>query len=504
VTEVEETDGGVRRLAAIMFSDLVGYTARMGADEAEGIETVEKARRLQRPIVESHGGTWLQEVGDGTLCTFPSAVEAVRCALAIQAAAAACEPALSLRIGLHEGDIVVKGNDIFGDGVNVAARLQQLAAPGETCASGKVYDEIANKDWIRARSLGPQKLKNVARPVPAWQLSPASEAGEAVPGRGAGRARRLRLVVGGLLVAVLALGAVASRPAVQAWFIVRVMPSVVAPAFDQEIGFATTPDGVRIAYATSGEGPALVQVLGWFTHLERGLTSPAFTVGTGWQEHFFFVRFDGRGTGLSQRDVHDYSLDARVSDLEAVLDALSIERFSILAHSAGGPPAIAYAARNPERVEKLAFYGSFARLVTPETRPQMEAALALVRTGWGSSNPAYRQFFTSLFMPDGDELSFRLFNEWQQVAANAGDASRFLEALLEVDVRELAAEVRAPTLVIHRRGDQAVPYERGLELAGTIPDAQILTLEGNNHAWLRSEGEELKRMLDAVQEFVEE
>jgi pimeloyl-ACP methyl ester carboxylesterase len=181
------------------------------------------------------------------------------------------------------------------------------------------------------------------------------------------------------------------------------------------------------------------------------------------------VRYDTRGFGLSDRGMTDYSLDARVRDLEAVTDALKLKRFSIYAISFGGPTVIAYAARHPERINRLVFYGSYARFIhNPQERQKWEAPVTLMRTGWGSDNPTYRQLFTSLFMPDGSVADQLVSNEMVRVAATPEDAAGFMKATLDIDVSDLARQIRAPTLVVHTRGDQVVPLETGRELAGLI------------------------------------
>jgi len=164
-----------RKLAAIMFTDIVGYTALMGKDEAKALQLLHKNRDLVKPLVQGHDGEWLKEIGDGTLSSFASAVEAVNCALEIQQSLKD-DPDLSLRIGIHIGDVVVEEGDVFGDGVNVASRLEPIAAPGGICISGRVYDDIRNKPDIETVYLGEQSLKNVDHPVKVYALT-----GEGLP-----------------------------------------------------------------------------------------------------------------------------------------------------------------------------------------------------------------------------------------------------------------------------------------------------------------------------------
>jgi class 3 adenylate cyclase len=217
-----------------------------------------------------------------------------------------------------------------------------------------------------------------------------------------------------------------------------------------------------------------------------------------------FVRYDGRGMGLSDRRVGDYSLEAQVCDLEAVVDALGLERFALYAISQSGPTAITYAVRHPARVSHLILYGSFARMegvFDLEGRQQFEAMLTLVRQGWGSDMPAFRQFFTCAFMPDADIETIRAFNELQRVSASGDNVVDLMTAALDIDVRPLLPRVTVPTLVIHLRGDMVVPFESGRELATGIPGARFLSLDGRNHIPLPSEPV-ARVMAKAIYEFL--
>ena len=143
----------MRKLAAIMFTDIAGYTALMSHDEEQALQLLQRNRALLKPIIEQFRGEWLKEIGDGTLSSFASAVDAVNCALVIQRTLEG-DPDLSLRIGIHIGDVVFERGDVFGEGVNVASRIEPLAEPGGICVSEKVYDDIHNKPGIDAAFLG--------------------------------------------------------------------------------------------------------------------------------------------------------------------------------------------------------------------------------------------------------------------------------------------------------------------------------------------------------------
>ncbi|MDO8615191.1 MAG: adenylate/guanylate cyclase domain-containing protein [Dehalococcoidia bacterium] len=276
---------------------------------------------------------------------------------------------------------------------------------------------------------------------------------------------------------------------------------------EQQIRFCTTTDGVRIAYGTVGQGPPLIRVLGWFTHLEFEWENPRWRrLYEGMADRFTYIRYDGRGMGLSDRDVTDFSSDAFVHDLEAVVDATGFERVALYGISQGGPTAILYALRHPERVSHLIIYGSAVRSTWPEE--QQEMMLSLIRQGWGSDVPAHRQFFTGLFMPDGDMEAIQAFNEMQRVSASAENVAAMLTPPPELppfDLRELLPQVAVPTLVIHRRGDAIVPFEAGREIAAGIPGARFLPLEGRNHAALADADQPVMEiMAKAIADFVGE
>jgi pimeloyl-ACP methyl ester carboxylesterase/DNA-binding CsgD family transcriptional regulator len=262
---------------------------------------------------------------------------------------------------------------------------------------------------------------------------------------------------------------------------------------EQRIRFCTAPDGVRLAYATSGKGPALVRAPHWLTHIEFDWRSPVWRPWLeGLSSRHTLVRFDPRGCGLSDREVGEVSFESWVRDLEAVVDAANLERFALFGASQGGPIAVAYAVRHPERVTKLALHGTYARgrLVrasTPRDLEEAETYVHLARVGWGSESPAFRQVFSMLFLPDAAPEQWRWFNDLSRVSTNGEMAARILNMLQRIDIRSLAPQLRAPTLVTHARGDQRIPFEEGRYLASLIPGAQFVPLETRNHILLATE-----------------
>ena len=159
-----------RQLAAIMFTDIVGYTALMGENEQQAWELLKKNRSIQKPLIAKFHGKWLKEIGDGVLASFKSVSDAVYCAAAIQKKCVQ-HPDLNLRIGIHLGEVVFDDNDVFGDGVNIAARLEPMAPPGEILVSGSVYKNLLNKPEIQTSYIGEEQLKNVREPVKIYRVS---------------------------------------------------------------------------------------------------------------------------------------------------------------------------------------------------------------------------------------------------------------------------------------------------------------------------------------------
>lgn len=264
-------------------------------------------------------------------------------------------------------------------------------------------------------------------------------------------------------------------------------------ATKQEIRFCTSADGVRIAYATCGSGPRLVRASTYLTHLEHDWNSPVWRHWlTGLARNFTLVRHDQRGCGLSDWNVSDFSMDAWVADLEAVVDDLGLERFHLLGPSQGGAVAIEYAVRHPERVSSLILYGAYAqgrfhRSPAAEHREEAEAMLRLMRVGWGRNNPAFRQVFSTLFMPQATQEQMTWFNDLQQITTSPENAVAMERAFYEIDVRAAAAKVATPTLVMHAQQDAMVSFEQGRALAALIPNAKFVPLDSPNHLLLQNE-----------------
>ena len=256
----------------------------------------------------------------------------------------------------------------------------------------------------------------------------------------------------------------------------------------RDIRFVTAPDGTQLATARYGAGPPLIKAATWLTHIDRvepGSIHDA--VISEFAQRHTYVEYDTRGCGLSQRRVDDISVEAWVGDLEAVADAHGREPFTLLAFTCAVGVAVEYAARHPERVRNLILFGGFATSYhstshpDPTVRREGDLMLELAALGWGSSSPAFRQVFVSRFLPDATPAQWKAFDELQRATATPDVAVRQLRAMYSMNVKEAAARVRCPALVLHPKGDEMVRFEQGRRLASLIPGARFVPLPGRNH-----------------------
>jgi class 3 adenylate cyclase len=247
---------------------------------------------------------------------------------------------------------------------------------------------------------------------------------------------------------------------------------------EQQIRFCTTSDGVRIAYATVGQGPPLIVAPGWVSHLEFAWENPVQRATfERFAQHFLLVNYDKRGTGLSDRNVSDFSLDPRLLDLEAVVDHLKLREFALYGFSEGGALCIAYAARHPQQVSRIVLYGSYASPTKVGREAAVDAVEALVRAQWGLGS----RTLSNIFMPGAPAEETEWFVRLQQVGATAEVAAAMLRADAEMNLLELLPRVRCPTLVVHARGDLVVPFELGREIASGVPNARLVPVESGRH-----------------------
>jgi pimeloyl-ACP methyl ester carboxylesterase/DNA-binding CsgD family transcriptional regulator len=270
--------------------------------------------------------------------------------------------------------------------------------------------------------------------------------------------------------------------------------------------YLAASDGVRLAWADSGAGMPLVKAATWLTHLEADVDSPVWRHWTGFLSgHFRFVRYDERGCGMSDWDVRDLSLERRVRDLETIVEAAHLtDPFVLLGISHGAAVSIAYAVRHPERIARMVLCGGFARGALrrgDEEAKRMHRAIIDLTGLWGSDNPAFRQVFTSRFIPEGTDEQLRWFNDLCRKTTSPALAGTLLRSRADTDVAGLLQDVRTPTLVLHARNDAVVPLSEGRLLASDIPGAQFVELDSRNHVLLEHEPA-WARFQDAVLAFV--
>ncbi len=261
----------------------------------------------------------------------------------------------------------------------------------------------------------------------------------------------------------------------------------------QDIGFARSADGVGIAYAVHGSGPPLLIDACWCSHLQFDWQSPVW-------RHFLdelgqiatVVRYDERGHGLSDRGVTDHGLEARVADLEAVADEAGFEQFALMAMAQGGPVALEYAARHPERLTRLAFYNSFPGAepgseVSADDREMLEAFEALIKVGWARPTSEFRRVFSSLMIPGGTEEQLRWLDDLQRAAVDTETAMLSRRQWRSVHAPERLADLDLPTLVLASVGDQVINFDESRNLVRGIKGARLVALDSNNHIVLAEE-----------------
>jgi pimeloyl-ACP methyl ester carboxylesterase/DNA-binding CsgD family transcriptional regulator len=259
----------------------------------------------------------------------------------------------------------------------------------------------------------------------------------------------------------------------------------------QEIHFTRGRDGVRLAYAVHGAGPPLIVVSCWLSHLRHDWESPVwrhFLVDLG--AFTTLVRYDERGFGMSDWNVTDFSLAARLADLEAIVEALGFERVSLLGMSDGSPIALLYAARHPERVSRLVLYGTVCgeRVVFEgDALLEEQTYQGLVRIGWAGADPRFRRVFTQGFIPDATEEQMRWFDELQRLSTSTENYLAARAARYREDITDEIPKVRAPTLILHAVGDRLKTFDNATEVASLIRGSRLVPLESRNHILLQGE-----------------
>ena len=266
------------------------------------------------------------------------------------------------------------------------------------------------------------------------------------------------------------------------------LPPAVAPA----VTFCKTKDGTNLAVASVGEGSVLVRAAHWVLNLENDWNSPL--TGPLLQRlasRHRLIRYDARGTGLSDRNITDVSFATYSDDLETVVDSCQLNRFALLGISGGAATSIAYAVEHPHRVSKLVIYGGYAlgrkKRGTPQDVDEAMAMLEMMRRGWHDEHSAFMRAHSSVFLPSASTEQVKWLTDLMRAATSGDVAAKCRNAFDEINVVDLLPKVKTPTIVFHCRHDSFVPFEQGRLLAASIPNAKFVALESENHALLSDE-----------------
>lgn len=274
----------------------------------------------------------------------------------------------------------------------------------------------------------------------------------------------------------------------------------------QAVTFCKTKDGINLAIATVGAGPVLVRTTHWLSHIEYDWQSPITAPFLhSLAAHSRFIRYDGRGIGLSDRNVSELSFATFQNDLEAVVDSLHLDRFALLGTSQGAAIAIAYAARHPKRVSKLILHGSYTlgrnKRDATCNADEAEMMISMMRRGWGDEHSAFMRAFGTLFLPNGTPEQIKAYADLQRTATSAETAIKIRLLHDETDIRDILPKVKSPTMVFHSRHDNVVPFEQGRLVAASIPNAKFIPLESSNHVLLSHEPA-FAKFMDCVNAFL--
>ena len=285
---------------------------------------------------------------------------------------------------------------------------------------------------------------------------------------------------------------------------VRVASPAAPP--NQEIRFCRAADGTRLAFAIHGSGPPLIVVSCWLSHLQYDWQSPVW-------RHFLeqlgdiatVIRYDERGFGMSDWKVDDFSIEARLGDLEAILAETGYEQFALLGMSGGSGVALAYAIAHPERVSRLILYGTVCGepvTYTPEGMAEEETYRSMIRVGWAKEDPVFRRVFTTRFIPDATEEQMRWFDDLQRMATSPANAVASRIGRQQVDIEADIPRISAPTLVLQAIGDRSTSFDNAVTVSSQIAGARLVPLQSRNHILLADEPA-WRVFIDEVTDFLE-
>lgn len=466
------------KLAVILHADVVDSTRLVQRHEGIAHERIQDAFERLSKAVESYGGITHELRGDALVAEFARASDSVSCALAFQLANSDHNAALideirpAVRIGISLGEVVVADRTITGTGVILAQRLEQLSEPDKVSVQGSVYDSIPRRFPFAYDRLGELVLKGFDEPVRAYSVTLSPGAEVPAPEQVENTSSRL---------------------------------TAQASAQTQTIRYCRSADGTRIAYTTTGSGQPLVRVGYWMTHLELDWGNPLARASLDELGRTFSVtRYDQRSQGLSDWSVDNFTMEAFVDDLEAVVEAAHLDEFVLYGASQGAPVAVAYSVRHPDRVRRLVLQGGYARgrvlRVGSGESEEGEALVTLMRHGWGKEGSPFIQAFTSMYMPNATKEQILARVKLQQQSATPENAVKLRMAVDSFDVVDLLERVTTPTLIIHARHDGIQPLDQAKDLAAGISDARLVVLESANHI-ITPEEPAWDELFDAIRAF---
>ena len=437
-----------RRLATIVSIDVVGYSKMMQEDASSLLAALNSIfRSVVKPTVEEFEGRIVKLLGDGALIEFPSAYQAVIAVASIQSDMSSdkapyfYDQTIFLRAGVHVGDVIVNGEDIFGDGVNIAARLQAEAPVGGILISSTVADMAGSDLPIRLRREGPRSLKNIAKPIETLSVDLSAEP------EGASEEEAKKTL---------------------------------------EVNFCKSADSLSLAWACVGKGKPIVKAPNWIGHLEADWQNPGMIpLLNSLTNYRSLIYFDSRGNGLSDWEMPQISFDLLVNDLKCVFDAAEINCAPIIALSQGGAVAAAFAARYPEKVSAIVMLGSYpvgrAKRTGKGDNARAEAMQAMMRAGWDDDYPSLRDHIAEVIIPGASKEERTRYAEEMRHMISPENLGRYRQVMDNLDVTKLLQDVKAPCLVIHSKGDRMQPFEQGRKMATGITNSKFVALESNNH-----------------------
>lgn len=429
-----------RKISAILSLDVVDFTKRMSENAEATLEELQRVlRQIVRPAAEHHAGRIFKLMGDGALIEFNTASSAILAADAILREMRG--ERFSLRAGVHVGDVMVEGADLFGEAVNVASRLQSSAKPGGCLVSKSAVEVAGTTLGVALQPESSLHLKGLSNPVDAYSIDLDGDTRQS-------RNKRM--------------------------------------AASQDIRFAKSADGTRLAWTSTGSGLKILAAPNWVRHLEFDWTMNSIA---GWlpllSERYQLFRFDGRNNGLSERGVQDVSLARLLEDVEAILDAAGIERLPLFGISFGATIAAAFAAKLPERVSGLILMGGFAQgsgvRQQPGSAAHGQAMMDMSVEGWNDEYPSARDLMAQSFSPAASPHDQRNYAEFIQLAMNHKDWLKVGPVVADTDIVSDLSKITCPTLVLHANKDRMHSIEQGRILASEISDARLVSLETANN-----------------------